>query len=463
MAVPYLVITDGTTTCTIITSSATVGDYALDEERGGWTPAIAGLRKSQIGGGGPYEDVIETMYLTIIDTTAAACYTRLQTLNNLLEQAERWYMGENQTAVLVKYCPPGATVSTSASPLQAAVLGRAPGNQTSGVGLVPTWDEAGFTFQLKIVLSFYRRGQWLHTTTANTSASTANGTVVSTSLTSALSIPGPTQCDIDNMPTTAGTDEGFFIVSSNDGQTRLLSVDVSAATAANWTTVNDSANYAQYTSVLRYTPVATTESNSATITAVTASASDTSETGLVTVFANIRNNSATTSFLVRAYVFANGSFKYIYTPYVYIAPIASAAPYWVNLGTVPLADTSGFALYCTASAASGTIDFGAVVLVDSLYAHTYILSYKPSQNTASTMSMQIDHSLLAHPRSRSTGSGYAFDVRGDKSIHTLAQNIACVNLITRPGANDWRQTTSVPAVVNNTFTLTRYSAYTTPK
>jgi len=162
-------------------------------------------------------------------------------------------------------------------------------------------------------------------------------------------------------------------------------------------------------------------------------------------------------------VFANGSFKYIYTPYVYIAPIASAAPYWVNLGTVSLADTSGFALYCTASAASGTIDFGAVVLVDSLYAHTYILSYKPSQNTASTMSMEIDHSLLTHPKPRSTGSGYAFDVRGDKSIHTLAQNIACANLITRPGANDWRQTTSVPAVVNNTFTLTRYSAYIAPK
>lgn len=454
MATPYLAITDGTTTVTIASGTSSTS-YHLPPD--GWVPNVAGLRDSVLAGRGPYSEVVEEMTLDITGATAAACYTNLNTLARLLDQAQRWYMGENVSAVLIKYAPINSTVSSDSTPLQAAILGRADGDGTLGIGLSPKWHQSGLTFVISGVrVRFIRRGLWLLSTTADSSTATNNGTLAAIDFGAALTTAGPTKVVMSDYPSGGGTDGGFLILTKGSAS-KLSVVDPSGGTASGWTSVNESANYAQFTNVLRYTPGATTESTSGNITITIGSGN---VNGLVAVFANIRNNSNTTSFLVRARF--NVSSAWV-TPLNYVAPYSGAvAPNWVFLGVVGVSAVTSVSLMATASAASGTIDFGAVAAVDVLYPYTYVLAYRPSASDASTKTLTIDHALLTYPQTNLLDTNF-WVVTGDTCIHTIDQNVDCANLITKPSSNDWRQTTTVPAVSTNTFTLTRYTGYLVPQ
>src|SRR3990170_3534484 len=96
----YLVITDGTTTVTIADGAGGATNYKF--AYGTWAPAVAPLRRSQLGGRGPYGDVIEEMQLHITGSTVPNALANLATLAQLLDQAERWSRGENVSAVLIK-------------------------------------------------------------------------------------------------------------------------------------------------------------------------------------------------------------------------------------------------------------------------------------------------------------------------------------------------------------------------
>jgi len=451
---PYLIFTDGTTTITFQPGDGTLGNYPIARDT--WVPSIAGLRRSPIGGRSPYEDVEEEIQCTIKDTTAGGCFTKLDTLNRLLDQAERWYRGEAVSAVLVKFCPAGAEVSTTSAPLQAAILGRASGNNTSGVGLYPRWNEVQWTYLLPITIRFWRRGQWLIGTTAANSGAVTNGTVGTVDLTADLTTPGPTKVQM-TVYVSDDTDAGYLIVTSNDDETRISVNDpTDAASGAPWTSVDESANFAQFTNVLRYTPAGTTE-----VSTTTNPTNITNPAGLVALFMNIRNNSNTTSFLIRLKATTIDTYKTATTPYTYIAPYVSAAsPQWQFMGMVSIEDVETVTIYITASAAAGSIDIGSLALVNVSYPYTYILAYEPIEQNAVDKTLIIDHALLTKP-SPTAYSTYAFQAKGDMVIETLDQNIAVVNLITDTASNDWR-TTKAGSANTNTFTLTRYSAYLTP-
>ena len=79
---PYLVITDGTTTVTLLDGSNGATNFPL--KRDGWAPAIAGLRTSPLAGQTPYEDVTEQMLIEINGSTAANALANLVTLRKLL-------------------------------------------------------------------------------------------------------------------------------------------------------------------------------------------------------------------------------------------------------------------------------------------------------------------------------------------------------------------------------------------
>lgn len=155
-AFPYLAITDGTTTCTILDGAGGTTNYALLNNT--WAPAIASLRASALGGRGPYEDVVEELDLTIVGATAAAALTNLATLNRLLDQAERWTRGETGAApVVIKYTVQG---SAPAMRLQALILGRPQGG--GAVELSPRFNKVGLLTEISGVrVRFRRRGQWL--------------------------------------------------------------------------------------------------------------------------------------------------------------------------------------------------------------------------------------------------------------------------------------------------------------
>jgi len=440
MADAYLVITDGTTTVTLLDGSGGNTNYRVASGR--WAPNVARLRESTLAGHGPYENVDEEITLHISDTTAAGCYTRVDTLTRLIEQARRWYLGENVSAVLVKFSPPSATVSSSGTPLQAAILG-------GSVTLSPDIEFTGTVpFIRNVVLRFRRRGQWLLSTTTDDSSSTSNGSLAVCDLTAAISNIGPTKVGFTNYVSSA-SDSGFMLVSSNDGGDRVAIVDPTGATTTNWTTSNESANFAPYTSVLRYTPAATTESTSGQATISLSSGT------LYAVFASIRNNSSSTSFRVRATMSSTTGETIL--PYTYIAPYSGAAqPQWYFLGLTPYC--TFIELMATADAVAGSIDFGAIAAIDVSYKGSAVIAFKPTTVDAITKGVGIDHRLLTKPTPGNSGD--PFDIKGDMVIQTLARNIICLVLMCG-ASDDWRQT-SAGAVTANIWTATRYSAYITP-
>lgn len=450
---PYLAFTDGTTTVEFQNGSGTPTNWQLAAD--GWAPAIPAYNPSALAGRGQYANAVEEFNISVRGSTASDAYTNLDTLARLLDQADRWALGENVAAVLLKCAPQGSTVSSTSQPLQAAIMGRAAGDGTSAVGLSAKWNEVGLFYEIAGVrVRVMRRAPWLHTYTTITGSATDNGSLATVDFLAAQNVMGPTKINLSDYPVSA-SDKGFLVVSSNDTYTRIAAVNPSGGTAVAWTAVNEAANFAQHTNVLRYTPTGTGESTSGAITA------STTGVPLFAVFANVRNNSATTNFYLRAQILNSGGYISAYTPLNLIPAAATPAPGWLLLGFVALpAGSATMRLLATASAASGSLDVGALLLVDVTYSGTYILTYKPSETNSLVKNLVIDPAPLTAVVPTTLGT-YPFTVEGDMFVMTAARNVVLANLITSASSDDWRQT-FVGAVVQNTPIITRYAAYLTP-
>lgn len=465
MATPYLVITDGTTTITIQAASGAVGNYALRR----WIPTVAGLRRSLLGGRGPYEDVVEEMQLTLIDTTAAGCYTRLETLNTLLDQAERSYYGEDRTPVYIHFAPAGATVSSDSAPLKARIIGRASGNETSGVGLEPSYDGVSFTFQLDITLRFLRMGEWLLNDQSASSSATDNGTVASVDLTTATNLQSPTDISMTKVVLQSSR---AFVILSDEEKIDVLNVDTMTATG--YTAFDDSAKFARNTNVLRYTPPDMVENSSGSKN-TTASTGVQLTSGIFAVFANIRNNSNTTSYTMRVKLTGDGPITY--TPYHYIPPYTSAAyPQWQFIGLAYSWRLLSIIINLQASAVSGTLDIDTLVIVNTTTSKTNILGTSLLESGAAAYlsgggALAILHNLDAatpflYPRSQSSAgsSVYVHTSQGDPVFTTKAAIIYACLLATGTSASldAWRQADG-GTVLANVWTATRAVGYVSPK
>src|SRR3990172_8696486 len=146
---------------------------------GSWAPRIAGLRRSTLGGRSPYAEVVEEFDLHITGTSAANALANLATLGTLLDNAERWWRGENRAQVTLRYSPEGATVSSTTDPLEAVVLGRATGDQSAGVTLPVVFNE--FVPQQWVIrarVRFVRRGLWTRNSIGYSGSSTGSNPAV---------------------------------------------------------------------------------------------------------------------------------------------------------------------------------------------------------------------------------------------------------------------------------------------
>src|SRR4051794_5966182 len=83
-----LKVTDGTTTVNLIYHSVSNPGYQLAQD---WAPQIAPLRRSELGGHGPYDTVVEEIPIRVFGSSAADAYSKAETLNRLLDQTERWW------------------------------------------------------------------------------------------------------------------------------------------------------------------------------------------------------------------------------------------------------------------------------------------------------------------------------------------------------------------------------------
>ncbi len=463
---PYLEITDGTLSAIFADGSggATVFQFAY----GGWAPAVAAPRRSQLGGLGPYEDVIEEIVVNVTGASVDAVLANVQTLMALIENAERWRNGENVTGVLVKYSPGGSTVSSAAAPMTAVVLGRAPGDTSPVLNLPGTFESkqlATSRYVLGIRLRFLRRGEWLHAAEAKTASSVTNGDIATLQTFTALKTLSP--CDValtsvDGYPTFPA---GYLIVADGDASGANKAIEVFNAeglTATNYTAVNEAARQARNTNVLRYTPPDTIEHNSAG-GALTGAALNGS--GQFAIFANVRNNSTTTSFKLRAGINFVGSRRQ-YTQALVIPKQAAAYPYWVLLGMVSGRDARSIVLLTTGSAASGSLDIDSLVLVNlservaiaqiafdrigTLNLKHVLNVTTPSAKTiymTDTTPLDVDQTYSGDraPFGRSTKMYGVLLGTGDSG--TLS-------------ANQWRQNDGTPYA--NNWTITRTAGYLVP-
>lgn len=466
---PYLVITDGTVSVTIQDGSGGATNFPL--VRDGWAPAIAGLRTSALSGQTPYEDVVEQMTIEINGSTAANALANLVTLRKLLEQAERWYRGENETAVLVKFAPHGSTVSSTAAPLQAAILGGGLGSGDPGVKLAPQWDEVGRNYVIpNVLVTFTRRGLWLHTTTEAHSPSAANnGELVTFSLT-ARDVVGPTKLALTNYGYGKSTGKryhgGFVLLAERvGGSASIVITAAEGATATAYTSVAPSGSTnPRDTNVLRYTPTATTEAFSGAL-----APSLPAGTNLVAIFANVRPSS-TVTFKIKARL--NSLIYNQETPLVTIPANVTQYPKWVFLGIVAkYGAVDSLYLAITADAASSNLDIDTIVVCDARA--TQVLGLPgPGDNevnfidTAGTLT--IDPSLLDYPTPLAQAGTYPVPYMGDAALMTKGATLYGLLLATGGGTgvngDEYRQAnTGSDVVLQNTWTATRSTAYLVPQ
>ncbi len=461
-AFPYLVLTDATTTITIQDGSGGQTSYALI--RSTWAPAVTGLRRSALGGRGPYEDVVEMLVLNIYGATAAAAMANVATLARLLEQAERWARGENVAVVLAKLAPQGSTVAATATPYQAAVLGRAAGDQTAGVELSAQWDQVGQAFVVPAVrVRFVRHGLWLLAEDSAASSGTDNGDLATITLSSAASDPSPTRLSITNylwaragQAVQARSNGGFLLLTDGATDLKILDTDL-GDTGVLWIKTSDAAKKPYGgTYVLRYTPTGTTESASSANLVVSGLNSAAERVG---VFANLRNNSNSTSFRLRAWV---KSYVWNHTPQVVIPAYGSdgAYPAWVYLGAVSARGAlASVQLRATASAAAGSLDCDCIVLANLTNPLTQVVALLPETNQdGSSGTLAVDHQLLTKPNGAVlAATNYPLSYRGDIALHTRAANLYGLLLATGGvgGYDYWRQWDGTSALFSNAWTGVR--------
>lgn len=362
---PTLKLTDGTTT--IDFGNVTTGNYWLYAN--GYTPKINGLRLESLGGRGIYEDVEETIQFWITDSSAANCYTRLNTLTKLLLQARRFARGEAVSPVKIQYSPDNAAVSSSGSPLEALIT-YATDDSALGIELSPTFDEASYQYKLKDLSITFRRGVWLQGSEVQTVASTVQGQIASFTFATNVDYMSPTDVYIDALLNGITYPAPFIIVGSGSTSIQIVRAanSTGSPTGTGWTYYNDSGggNNPRNTNVMRYTPPSTSENS--------VNCYDTcslTEGKRYAVIAACRNNSASTSFAVRASIQYPSPHAYPtdYTESRTVKPyVTSAAPGYLSLGTfvAPITDAAVYLqINVTGSAASGSIDFDGIIVIEA--------------------------------------------------------------------------------------------------
>ena len=267
---PYVAIVSGVGSVVFANGAGALGDYTINRQF--WAPSVAPLRTNRLGGRGRYSETIEELDINVTGSTVAALYANLNTLNLLLDEAERFAAGDpSANPVTLRYAPQGSTVSSTTNFLRALILGRAPGDTSrAALNNPPNFMDAGVTrFAQKVRLRLWRRGRWLAPQAGSSaSASTANANLMSiTGMTSLGTVSPVARVSLAGFsPSATPTINGGYLALVDDA-TALLIQNMSGATAAGYTTQNDSGNLPRGgTNVLRYTPAGTAPATSGNIT-----------------------------------------------------------------------------------------------------------------------------------------------------------------------------------------------------
>jgi len=453
-----LKLTDGTTTLDFINNAA----YAL--EYNAWAPNVSSLKSNYLAGSDEYEDVVEEIPLTVRGATGSAALANLEAIARLLVQAERWRRGENVAAVRMQFQP---CSSTMPSPLEAIVLGNAPGERILYVPPSITDYQNYEIYGVKVKL--LRRGRWLANSEVNvTTAAYSNGELATISIGNALQLPSPTRLVIQDVG--YGKSSGGRFRSSlfllAELSTDIIIVNAETMAGGVWTSVADTGASARASNVLRYTPAGTGVSSSGTSGALTL----TSATDLVAVYANVRN-STTISFRIRIRLDSN-VVNASYTPWVYIPAAASQYPRWIFCGLVSKKQSiQNMYIEAVASAAASYLDIDTLVLADARTVKIFGIEGPGDAEPnlySSPYTLYVDHNLLSYPSPTALLENLApVPHQGDIILNTKAATLYGLHLgtgDTNGGGIRWRQyNNSYSIIISNVWTVYRRASYITPQ
>ena len=433
--------------------------------RGRWAPAIAGIRTSPLGGRGPYADVEEDLSCNIRDSTAALCWSRLDTLARLLDKAERWWLRNEQISpVVLKYAPQGSTIHSTASPMQAIVLGRVGSDELNGIDLPSNANDAGMLFEIYgIKVACMRRGGWTGANESVTAGTSGQATVIPITYASTHPVSSPVSLHWLGFGTTTTPilRAGYSVIGSSANDIQVFEAET--GTAANFTSVADAANTARGGSVLRYTPVATTAALTGAYT-ITGSIN-----GPVAIIAAVRNNSGTTTFQISANMYGLGVLSS--TPPLLI-DTSTLNPRLVNLGTVQTVSAISLGLSVTASAASGTLDIDYFILVNLRDETVNIVAWDEftlATVLAGTVTLEMDfnfnptadHNPAVAAQNGAGSIAAPLTYRGALPYQSSGINLYALWASTN--GESWRFTNATPAVLAPTPQVVRYRAFLSPQ
>lgn len=450
-------ISDGTTTCDLIYHSAANRKYML--ARDGWAPALAVLRDSELGGRGPYTDVTEEIEVHVLGESPADVLSNFSTLARLVDQAARWYRGDAVSVVKLYYAPEGASQAGAA-----VVLGRAPGDETSGVNLPITFNGDLQAYMIAGVrLRLYRRGLWIGADSSPaTSSSAANPTIHTVTFSDNQLFSSPAKITIGGMTNVTAAFAGIVAVADDSAKMAVIEGE-NLAPATNWASVVD-AN-ARGGNVLGY-------NNTSTANTFTASsAANGGVTGQrIALYATLKNVAGGTpaNFQVRALVQRLGtSYR---TPTIPIDTTTYANPKVVFLGTVVFPEqTASTAWSLTLEAANDVAAVGNALQIDYIFVialddeYSRVVAFSDFTLGSGVSQLILDDRFLTNTVSAvvdaSNPPRYA-NYSGDPLIQSHGTTLVGAIVATQ-GAN-WRIRNTTPATASTTLTAVRHNAYLVP-
>jgi len=291
MPASYLTLrlTDGQTTLNLVDNTS----YSLVP--GGWSPAIAQRRTSQLGGYHEYSPVNESIQLMIYGDTAAEAIDNLTALANLLDQADSWALGDRVRPVLIEVQVQGSQLE---DPLQSLVMGRAGDDQPMLV-LPATFNDQVNLFEIGPVdLTFKRMGLWLGEEVQAEAAVKNNPSIWAAEGLPVTGILSPTTIEITDFSAATPMLGSGIIAVTGTGLYSTYGVNFgiflpSQMTSGQFDIVNDAAHLALASNILRI-DAASDQTGTITIPNVYA------ESSRLTVFAAVRSNHASSIWNVRA-------------------------------------------------------------------------------------------------------------------------------------------------------------------
>lgn len=454
-------ITDNTTTCTLTDNT----NFALTVD--GWAPQTPVRRVSTLGGR-PYTSLVETIRLNVMGATAAAAFANLQTLMQLIDQADRWNEGESTTPVYVTYQPQGSDLAT---PLRSLIFGFA----DSGPAQLPaTFNDLLMIYEIEgVELVFVRDGVWYGDEEVITAARSTHPSVGAGTFTGFASHLSPVKVELGPLPERgdiASYDTGFLLVADRTSRLQVVEAETMGLGPA-WTTDADAARNPSGTGVLVYTPTVTTETNSALGTVTLAAGRR------VGIVAAVRNSHATTTFQVRAEI-QGPSERTRSSTRPYHVDTSTTDPRLVFLGVVLCEDTyTGIRLYATASAAAGTLSFDYLALINLDNPTSRVVAIGPIAVTRNIPApelsyLTVDPRALTHqsPQVRQISEDFPINYaipdwhRGDDAfLLSLGTTIAALFCGRNAVGGYWTAwDTGTSAIIDADFRFTRRIAYLTP-